>query len=66
MHSKSSEEGIGFPHSELYSSTMRMRMIELFKRLGVRDRMGIPIRLVHVYRKLRWSKRSAPPDECPY
>jgi len=50
----------------LAPSTVRMHTIELFKRLKVRDRIGIPVRLVVADRELRRGKRLRPPDERPY
>jgi DNA-binding NarL/FixJ family response regulator len=50
----------------LAPSTVRMHTIELFKRLNVRDRIGIPVRLILADRELRQRKRQHPPDERPY
>jgi len=47
-------------------STVRMHAIELFKRLKVRDRIGVPVRLVLADRALRSRKRADPLDDRPY
>lgn len=36
-------------------STVRMHSVELFRRLDIHDRIGVPIRLILVHR--RWKKR---------
>jgi DNA-binding NarL/FixJ family response regulator len=41
-------------------STVRMHAIELFKRLDVHDRIGVPVRLVLADRAFRSRKRPTP------